>query len=272
MNQLPNINNLDEALAAMSSSNPRVRAWGILALKNIGYSAQVIMRVGQLLHDEATWDPSPGVSTGPIPKYIPTVKSIAETQLKYIGENSTGALLEIIHTLPFMDSNTQQIAIDVFNQIYRQKYIKILLSLEENDLILIYTTLRQRVNPDLEAMLEVFSSPIENRPERVIVYMASIEKDISNWMWNLSDLGSRLIPYLRELIIFNIKNPHPLSYLFSLGGIIGTFRHGTVKYITALETILILKKMGPNGKIVLLEMAQSPVKKIRLASEKAIKA
>jgi hypothetical protein len=260
---------LVDIIAELSNSDARMRMQGIVALsKRKDANAHAIILVAQLLHDKATFDPNPGTYSPPfIPKFVPSVEACAKFFLPYIAKNSPRATLEAA-----MDQNDGLAAYDILANIGLRAMAKILIILDEDEVAKVCTELQTRSIPHTQLpILAAFSSLPEQRYRNVIACIASEDpSNLVNFPEDLVDVGVKAIPFLSEIIKFNAENSYGMGLAWK-AGLSSVFHHQSVKYLAALKAISVLQQMGPPAQKALIESAQSPIKEIRSASEKALR-
>jgi hypothetical protein len=244
---------------------------GIIALsKRRDATADSVLRVGRLLHDTAEYDSTPGAYTFPFPKFVPTVQRCAEFFLPEIAKVSPKALRDVVQSLPSMSPGERAVAVEVLGRIGVAALARVLVALEDNELASICSALRELRIPEIGSLLEAFSALSGDRAQKVVACLASEGGQVlASFAGTLSDLGITAMPFLRELIRFNACNPHSFRFAWQVG-LAKAIRHGTIKYLTALEAISVLERLGADSSSVLSETAQSGVAKIQSASRKAM--
>lgn len=266
------LNTIPEIMAALSNSDARTRMQGIIALsKKIDATVDALMSVGRLLDDKSEFDPSPS-TYGPvfIPKWIPNVQACATFFLPYIAATAAPAVRGIIVSLPSMSANDRSVATKILGAIGLPALVRVLLTLEEGELCNISSILGEQDLTGIKPLLDAFSSTPGERPQRVISYLASEgQETITRFLNFLHQVGRQAIPFLSELIRFNVANPYPLSFTWKMG-LAKVFSFGTVRYLTAIEAISVLERMGAESRDALMEASRSPIKKIHRASKKAL--
>lgn len=262
-----NSQTLDDIIGFLSSSDAQKRMSGIILLsKRNDATARSVMLVGELLKDEATYDPNPN-TYGPafIPKWVPSVQACAKFHLPYIAKNSPRAIVEIAHTLMSLSPREKQTVYDVISNIGTTAMCKVLMSLDEEALAETCAQLRGQANPKIHSILDAFSTPLEHRAKNVISSLIlERSQTLINFPEEIIDVGPKAIPFLGELIKINAENPSSLSFAWKTG-LTKIFSSRSKEYQIALKAISALELLGNQSEKVLLENAQSNIKEIRLA-------
>jgi hypothetical protein len=249
---------------------------GIIELsKRNDATVNELLLVGRLLRDTSTHDPNPGTyHYGPailIPKMKLSVMACARDFLPNIAKNSPKALLELVNSLSNLPSDDKQAAIDILNNMKLKVLAIILMTLVESELQRACSELKGQGNHRIQSLVDAFSASKVEQPSWVINCIAADDIiSLVSLPEDLAQMGSSAIPFLLELVKYNTEHPHKLGFMWEVR-LSTVFHFSSVKYVTALYSIAILQRIGPQSKNALVETAKSHVRKIRLASEKALK-